>query len=38
MLVCVILHNMVVKDEREEATIHIDLNENPGASIELPLK
>lgn len=36
MLACVILHNMIVEDEREEATIHIDLNENPGASFALP--
>jgi hypothetical protein len=36
MLACVILHNMIVEDEREDATIHIDLNENPGASIALP--
>jgi hypothetical protein len=36
MLACVILHNMVVKDERDDATIHIDLNENPGASFALP--
>ncbi|KAL6840949.1 hypothetical protein ACP4OV_029209 [Aristida adscensionis] len=36
MLACVILHNMIVEDEREEANIHIDLNENPGASIALP--
>jgi hypothetical protein len=36
MLACVILHNMIIEDEREEATIHIDLNENPGASLALP--
>jgi hypothetical protein len=38
MLACVILHNMTVEDEREDATIHIDLNENPGASFALPPK
>jgi hypothetical protein len=36
MLACVILHNMIVEDERDDATIHIDLNENPGASFALP--
>jgi hypothetical protein len=36
MLACVILHNMIVEDEREDASIHIDLNENPGASFALP--
>jgi len=36
MLACVILHNMIVEDEKEEATIHIDLNESPGASFALP--
>jgi hypothetical protein len=36
MLACVILHNMIVEDEKEQATIHIDLNEIPGASIALP--
>jgi len=36
MLACVILHNMIVKDEKEEAKIHIDLNEQPGASFALP--
>jgi hypothetical protein len=38
MLACVILHNMIVEDERDETTIHIDLNETPGASIALLLK
>ena len=36
MLAWVILHNMIVEDEREEATINIDLNENSGASFALP--
>jgi hypothetical protein len=36
MLACVILHNMIVEDEKEQATIHIDLNKNPGASFALP--
>ena len=31
MLACVILHNMIVEDEKEEATIHVDLNEIPRA-------
>jgi hypothetical protein len=35
MLACVILHNMIVEDERENAKIHIDLNENI-ASCALP--
>ena len=38
MLACVILHNMIVEDEKEDATIHIDLNESPGASFALPLE
>ena len=36
MLACVILHNMIVEDEKEVAKIHIDLNEQPGASFALP--
>jgi hypothetical protein len=36
MLACVILHNMIVEDEKEDATIQINLNESPGASIVLP--
>lgn len=36
MLACVILHDMVVEDEKEEATIHIDFNESAGASFALP--
>ncbi len=27
---------MIEEDEKEQATIHIDLNESPGASIALP--
>jgi hypothetical protein len=36
MQACVILHNMIVEDEKEQATIYIDLSENPGASFALP--
>jgi hypothetical protein len=36
MLACVILHNMIVEDEKEDETIEINLNESPGASIVLP--
>ena len=36
MLACVILHNMIVEDEGEQVKIHIDLNQNPGASFALP--
>ncbi|XP_006660673.2 uncharacterized protein LOC102705373 [Oryza brachyantha] len=36
MLACVILHNMIVEDEKEDGTLHIDLNESPGASCALP--
>ncbi|XP_044964617.1 uncharacterized protein LOC123425009 [Hordeum vulgare subsp. vulgare] len=36
MRACVILHNMIVEDEKDQVTIHIDLNENPGASFALP--
>jgi hypothetical protein len=35
---CIILHNMIIEDEKEQAMIHIDLNMNPGASIALPPK
>jgi hypothetical protein len=33
MICCIILHNMIIEDEKEEAKIHIDLNTNLGASI-----
>jgi hypothetical protein len=36
MQACVILHNMIVEDEKEMAIIPLDLNENPGASMSLP--
>jgi hypothetical protein len=36
MTSCIILHNMIIEDEKEQARIHIDLNVNPGASIALP--
>ncbi|KAL6847238.1 hypothetical protein ACP4OV_023091 [Aristida adscensionis] len=36
MLACVILHNMIVQDEKEQVDIHIDLNQSPGASFALP--
>jgi hypothetical protein len=36
MQACVILHNMIVEDEKELVQIPIDLNENPSASIALP--
>lgn len=36
MEACVILHNMIVEDEKEMTEIPLDLNENPGASIVLP--
>jgi hypothetical protein len=35
-MVRVILHNMIVEDEKEDVQVHIDLNANPGASIALP--
>jgi hypothetical protein len=36
MQACVILHNMIVEDEKRHVEIPIDLNMNPGASIALP--
>ena len=36
MQTCVILHNMIVEDEKELVKIPLDLNENPSASIALP--
>jgi len=36
MQVCVILHNMIVEDEKELVRIPLDLNENPSATIVLP--
>ena len=36
MQACVILHNMIVEDEKELVRVPLDLNENPNASITLP--
>ena len=36
MQACVILHNMIVEDEKELVRVPLDLNENPNASIALP--
>ncbi|CAN6304181.1 unnamed protein product [Urochloa humidicola] len=36
MMACVILHSMIVEDEKDEARIHIDLNVVPGSSLALP--
>jgi hypothetical protein len=38
MQACVILHNMIVEDEKELVKIPLDLNENPSATIVLPLE
>jgi hypothetical protein len=38
MLACVILYSMIVGDERDEATIHIDLNETLGHQLLYLLK
>ncbi|XP_044957328.1 uncharacterized protein LOC123408239 [Hordeum vulgare subsp. vulgare] len=36
MKACIILHNMIVEDEREMVTTPLDLNETPGSSVVLP--
>ena len=36
MLACVILHNIIVEDEREDAVCDLDLNRIPRTSIVLP--
>jgi hypothetical protein len=36
MKACVILHNMIVEDEKEMMKFPIDLNEQSGSSIDLP--
>lgn len=36
MQACVILHNMIVEDEKELVKIPLDLNDNPSATIVLP--
>jgi hypothetical protein len=36
MLACVILHNMIVEDEKDDDTIHINLNQTPGIAFVLP--
>jgi hypothetical protein len=36
MLACVILHNMIVEDEKDDDTIHINLNQTPGTAFVLP--
>jgi hypothetical protein len=36
MEACVILHNMIVEDEKDLVRIPLDLNENPSATIVLP--
>ena len=38
MQACVILHNMIAEDEKELVRVPLDLNENPNASIALPLE
>ena len=38
MKACVILHNMIVKDEKEMVKFPIDLNDQGGSSIALPLE
>jgi hypothetical protein len=36
MEACIILHNMIVEDEKELVKIPLDINENPSATIVLP--
>ncbi|XP_012699996.1 uncharacterized protein LOC105913484 [Setaria italica] len=36
MQACIILHNMIVEDEKELVKIPLDLNDNPSATIVLP--
>jgi hypothetical protein len=36
MEACIILHNMIVEDEKELVKIPLDINENPSATIILP--
>ena len=36
MQTCVILHNMIVEDEKELVRVSLDLNENASATIVLP--
>ena len=36
MQACVILHNMIVEDEKELVRVSLDLNENASATIVLP--
>jgi hypothetical protein len=36
MQACVILHNMIVEDEKELVRVPLDLNENPNVSVALP--
>ena len=38
MIACIILHNMIVEDEREMVTTPLDLNETPGSLVVLPLE
>ena len=38
MQACVILHNMIVEDEKELVRVFLDLNENASATIVLPPK